>query len=87
MALSTMTVPIQTPSTWAQGLWRSGLQLDVCETYLVITHVSVSHWARKCNNLYHTSALLSSHIESATLPLRYELVSFPPVTPMNDTIF
>ncbi|EPQ55584.1 tubulin nucleotide-binding domain-like protein [Gloeophyllum trabeum ATCC 11539] len=49
---STLSVPIQSPSTWANvGAWMSDLTADV-------------------SKLYHTSAVLSSHIESVTLPLR-----------------
>ncbi|KAJ3557958.1 hypothetical protein NM688_g1196 [Phlebia brevispora] len=49
--LSTMTVPLQNPSTWTAGPWLRDLTADLKDSY-------------------HASALLSTHIESATLPLR-----------------
>ncbi|CAL1697854.1 unnamed protein product [Somion occarium] len=49
--LSTMTIPIQSPSSWSPGPWLEDLALDR-------------------HSYYHTSALFSSHIETATLPLR-----------------
>ncbi|KAL6308792.1 Misato segment II tubulin-like domain-containing protein [Sparassis latifolia] len=50
-SLSTLTVPIQSPSTWAPGDWLGGINLNR-------------------TSLYHTSAIVSAHIESATLPVR-----------------
>ncbi|KAI0684692.1 tubulin domain-containing protein [Cytidiella melzeri] len=51
--LSTIAVPIQSPTGWNTGKWSSGL-----------------HFSR--DNPYHSSAILSTHIESATLPLRLQ---------------
>ncbi|KAI0776815.1 tubulin nucleotide-binding domain-like protein [Trametes elegans] len=50
-ALSTISVPIQNPSTWRQEPLLDGLDLDL-------------------RSPYQTSALLATHIESVTLPLR-----------------
>lgn len=49
--LSTLTVPVQSPSLWTSGRWSQDLNL---------THDSV----------YQTSALLATHIEDVTLPMR-----------------
>ncbi|KAI0632877.1 tubulin domain-containing protein [Trametes polyzona] len=48
---STISVPVQHPSSWQRGSWLDGLAIDL-------------------SSQYHTSALLATHIESATLPLR-----------------
>ncbi|KAJ7119836.1 mtDNA inheritance protein Dml1 [Mycena epipterygia] len=50
--LSSMSVPIQTPTSWTDEVCRN--------TYM---HASQAH-------VYHTSAIVSAHIETATLPLR-----------------
>ncbi|OJT12345.1 Protein dml-1 [Trametes pubescens] len=50
-AMSTISVPLQHPSTWQRKEWLEGLNVDL-------------------RSQYHTSALLATHIESATLPLR-----------------
>ncbi|KAI0651282.1 tubulin nucleotide-binding domain-like protein [Trametes meyenii] len=50
-ALSTISVPVQHPSTWRRGEWLDGLNMDL-------------------RSPYHVSAVLATHIETATLPLR-----------------
>ncbi|KIJ36380.1 hypothetical protein M422DRAFT_232636 [Sphaerobolus stellatus SS14] len=50
-SLTSVTVPLQHPSTWKRGLWSSHINADF-------------------RKQYHSSAVLSAHIESATLPLR-----------------
>ncbi|KAI0300473.1 Misato segment II tubulin-like domain-containing protein [Multifurca ochricompacta] len=49
--LSTMSVPLQSPSSWLLGPWTEELNTNL-------------------RSLYDTSAILSAHFETATLPLR-----------------
>ncbi|TFK37238.1 mtDNA inheritance protein Dml1 [Crucibulum laeve] len=49
--LSSLTIPIQSPSNWSNKAWNQALSPER-------------------NSLYHQSAILSAHIETATLPLR-----------------
>ena len=52
--LEAQTAPIRDPSSWIEGSWPSEIIFDEFEKA----------------DLYRTSAILSAHIESATLPLR-----------------
>ncbi|RPD60763.1 tubulin nucleotide-binding domain-like protein [Lentinus tigrinus ALCF2SS1-6] len=70
-SLSTINVPIQNPSTWGQGDWLDGLDIDLRAPY-------------------HTSALVSTHIESSTLPFRlktpeYDISSFSDILNLPGT--
>ncbi|KAF8648203.1 hypothetical protein AX16_006342 [Volvariella volvacea WC 439] len=49
--VSSLTVPMQSPSTWSRNAWGKTI------------HPNLRY-------PYHTSAILSAHIETATLPLR-----------------
>jgi len=65
--LSSVTVPLQHPSTWKRGAWSDHLNIDVGISPFQFNFRLVS---QQFSNQYHSSALLSAHIESATLPLR-----------------
>lgn len=67
--LATMTVPIHSPETWAAGEWLEGISLNVgLELHCCTKPCLISHLQRK--STHQTSAVLSAHIESVTLPLR-----------------
>ncbi|KAI0717734.1 tubulin nucleotide-binding domain-like protein [Cerioporus squamosus] len=64
--LSTISVPIQNPSTWRKEGWLEGLDIDLRAPF-------------------HTSALLSTHIESETLPFRLKTAEYA-MSSFNDLL-
>lgn len=66
--LSTLTVPIQPPSIWSSGRWLQGLNLGVCAVSFARSGKDAH--TLQLDSIYQTSALLATHIEDATLPMR-----------------
>lgn len=69
--LSTLNVPIQHPSTWKQGGLLENLSLDVRLRSSCLRIPSPLTLYMQLRSPYQTSALVSTHIETATLPLRW----------------
>jgi hypothetical protein len=76
--LSTLNVPVQSLTTWQEGPWCEALEFDVSPPYMVQLRYMLTLTIQR-KQLYHPSAILSSHIESATLSLRYEQPSRLPM--------
>jgi hypothetical protein len=67
--MSSMTIPLQSPSTWPAHPFDFKVPVDVSFYDRDVSHMAQSNPQRQ--NPYHSSAILSAHIESSTLPLRY----------------
>lgn len=69
-SLSTLAVPLQAPATWMTTEWLYNIDLNVrvSENFFRTRSNTPIRWQLKSQ--FQTSAILSTHVESATLPLR-----------------
>lgn len=75
--LSTITVPIQPPSVWSSSSWSNNLHLNV-RALLCISMTDID-MLPQTSSIYQTSAILATHIEDVTLPLRCVVLRTPSV--------
>ena len=71
--LSTLSIPVQSPTLWESGPWLDEIDLKVPRFICVVTIRSQNSFQR--SNLYHTSSVIATHIENITLPFRSVLYS------------
>ena len=69
-SLSTLTVPLQVPATWMTTEWLDGIDFNVraSDNFFRARSNTPTRWQPKSK--FQTSAILSTHVESTTLPLR-----------------
>ena len=68
---STINVPVQPPSSWC-NLLKDSLEFPVGSN---IYSQPETDTLPQITSAYHQSAVLSAHIETCTLPLRYDIPS------------
>jgi hypothetical protein len=68
--ISSMSVPIQAPSVWPSEAWYKCFETDVRASHIYFIPTCVLSTTNQRDSLYHTSAILSAHLESSTFPIR-----------------